>query len=84
VFSACYIGKISRFARNDMLLRLFTRPSTLNCEPWNVEPELQMPKVNELNHCIFSSPAILGTCKVFICNWLSGSRFTVQGFSLEP
>jgi len=27
VFSACYIGKISRFARNDMLLRLFTRPS---------------------------------------------------------
>jgi len=29
VFSACYIGKISRFARNDMLLRLFTRPSNL-------------------------------------------------------
>jgi len=29
VFSACYVGKISRFARNDMLLRLFTRPSKL-------------------------------------------------------
>ncbi|GAF78512.1 unnamed protein product [marine sediment metagenome] len=29
VFSACYIGKISRFPRNDMLLRLFTGSSTL-------------------------------------------------------
>ena len=29
MFSACYIGNISSFARNDMLLRLFTRPSDL-------------------------------------------------------
>ena len=29
LFSACYIDKISRSARNDMLLRLFTKPSNI-------------------------------------------------------
>jgi len=37
--SACYIGNISRLARNDMLVGLFTSPSTLNREPLNFEPE---------------------------------------------
>ena len=37
--SACYIGNISRFARNYMLFGLFTSPSTLNREPLNFEPE---------------------------------------------
>jgi hypothetical protein len=29
MFSVCYSGKISRFARNDKLLRLFTTLSTI-------------------------------------------------------
>ena len=32
VFSACYRIKISRFARNDKLLRFFAKPSLLTCQ----------------------------------------------------
>jgi len=46
VFSACYIGEISRFARNDMLLSRFTRPSNLMLETWNLEKEVLSFYVN--------------------------------------
>jgi hypothetical protein len=41
--SACYIVKISRFARNDMLLRLFTRPSIFNLQFIKVVPAVRGP-----------------------------------------